>query len=80
MEIRDLRAFVAVIELHGMTRAARRLHVVQSAISQAVKRLEYESGLQLLERRPDGVHPTPAGCLYLGRVIAEQLRAALLTL
>jgi DNA-binding transcriptional LysR family regulator len=61
MELRDLRAFVAVLELGGMTRAARRLHLVQSAVSQAVKRLEDEYGLQLLERRSDGVHPTPAG-------------------
>jgi DNA-binding transcriptional LysR family regulator len=61
MELRDLRAFAAVLELRGMTRAARRLHVVQSAVSQAVKRLEQEYGLQLLERRSDGVHPTPAG-------------------
>jgi LysR family transcriptional activator of glutamate synthase operon len=61
MELRDLRAFAAVLELRGMTRAARRLHVVQSAVSQAVKRLEHEFGLQLLERRSDGVHPTPAG-------------------
>jgi lysophospholipase L1-like esterase len=28
----------------------------------------------------DGVHPTPAGCVYLGRVIATELRAALLAL
>ena len=61
MELRDLRAFAAVLELRGMTRAARRLHVVQSAVSQAVKRLEQEYGLQLLERRSDGVYPTPAG-------------------
>jgi DNA-binding transcriptional LysR family regulator len=61
MELRDLRAFAAVLELRGMTRAARRLHVVQSAVSQAVKRLEQEFGLQLVERRSDGVHPTQAG-------------------
>jgi DNA-binding transcriptional LysR family regulator len=61
MELRDLRTFASVIELRGMTRAARRLHVVQSAVSQAVKRLEQEYGLQLLERRSDGVYPTAAG-------------------
>jgi LysR family transcriptional regulator, nitrogen assimilation regulatory protein len=66
MELRDLRAFATVLELRGMTRAARRLHVVQSAVSQAVKRLEQEYGLQLLERRSDGVHPTAAG-IELGR-------------
>jgi DNA-binding transcriptional LysR family regulator len=61
MELRDLRAFAAVVELGGMTRAARRLHVVQSSVSQAVKRLESEFGLELLERRSDGVRPTAAG-------------------
>jgi DNA-binding transcriptional LysR family regulator len=61
MELRDLRAFAAVVELGGMTRATTRLHIVQSAVSQAVKRLEQEFGEQLLERRSDGVRPTPAG-------------------
>jgi DNA-binding transcriptional LysR family regulator len=61
MELRDLRAFVAVVDVAGMTRAAERLHVVQSAVSQAVKRLERELDLLLLERRPDGVRPTDAG-------------------
>lgn len=61
MELRDLRAFAAVVELGGMTRATKRLHIVQSAVSQAVKRLEHEFGEQLLERRSDGVRPTPAG-------------------
>ncbi len=66
MELRDLRTFATVLELRGMTRAARHLHVVQSAVSQAVKRLEQEYGLALLERRSDGVHPTAAG-VELGR-------------
>ena len=61
MELRDLRAFVTVVDLAGMTRAAERLHVVQSAVSQAVRRLERELDLVLLERRPDGVRPTEAG-------------------
>jgi DNA-binding transcriptional LysR family regulator len=61
MELRDLRAFSAVVELGGMTRATKRLHIVQSAVSQAVKRLEQEFGEQLLERRSDGVRPTPPG-------------------
>jgi DNA-binding transcriptional LysR family regulator len=63
MELRDLRAFAAVVELGGMTRATKRLHIVQSAVSQAVKRLEQEFGEQLLERRSDGVRPTPAGAV-----------------
>jgi DNA-binding transcriptional LysR family regulator len=61
MELRDLRAYVAVVELGGMTKAAKRLHVVQSSVSQAVKRLEVEYGIELLERRSNGVRPTAAG-------------------
>jgi len=57
-----------------MTRAARRLHVVQSTVSQAVKRLEQEYRLQLLERRSDGVYPTAAG-MALGEHAARVLDA-----
>lgn len=63
MELRDLTAFVTAVELGGMTRAAERLHLVQSAVSQAVRRLERETGVTLLERRPGGVRPTEAGAV-----------------
>jgi LysR family transcriptional regulator, nitrogen assimilation regulatory protein len=65
MEIRDLRTFVTTVELGGMTRAADRLHLVQSAVSASVKRLEREVGLMLLERRREGVRPTEAGAALL---------------
>ena len=61
MELRDLNAFLAVVDTGGFTRAAERLHLVQSAVSMAVKRLEREVDLALLERRPGGAVPTRAG-------------------
>jgi len=61
MELRDLEAFVACVELGSMTRAAERNHVVQSAVSQAVSRLERACGIRLLERQRGGVRPTEAG-------------------
>jgi DNA-binding transcriptional LysR family regulator len=64
MELRDLRAFATTVEVGAITRAAERLHLVQSAVSQAVKRLERELGVVLLDRRPDGVRPTEAGALF----------------
>ncbi|TCV91106.1 DNA-binding transcriptional LysR family regulator [Luteibacter rhizovicinus] len=45
-----LRAFVAVKEAGGFTRAAQRLHLTQSAISHQIRRLEEQVGRQLLYR------------------------------
>jgi DNA-binding transcriptional LysR family regulator len=50
MEFRELSAFVAVVEEGGMSAAARRLHVSQSALSQTVSALERELGVTLLQR------------------------------
>jgi DNA-binding transcriptional LysR family regulator len=61
MELRDLRTFVQVTDSGSMSAAAEQLHLVQSAVSQAVGRLERELDLRLLERSPSGVRPTPAG-------------------
>jgi DNA-binding transcriptional LysR family regulator len=45
-----LRAFVAVNETGGFTRAAQRLHLTQSAISHQIQRLEEQIGRPLLYR------------------------------
>ena len=54
----------AAIDSGTITAAAGELHLVQSAVSRATKRLEDEFGLTLLERTPDGVTPTPAGAYF----------------
>ena len=61
MTLDDLRVFVAVCEAENLSAVARDLACSQSAVSQHVKRLERETGLVLLERRPRGVAPTGAG-------------------
>jgi len=65
MDFRELSAFVAVVEEGGMSAAARRLHVSQSALSQTVSALERELGVTLLERTSTGVRPTEAGTTLL---------------
>ena len=65
MELRELNAFVAVVEEGGMSAASRRLHVSQSALSQTVSALERELGVTLLERTSTGVRPTEAGTTLL---------------
>jgi DNA-binding transcriptional LysR family regulator len=78
MELRDINAFVTVVDTGGFTRAAERLHLVQSAVSMAVKRLEREVDLVLLERRPRGAMPTPAGAALAdhGRIILNSVARA----
>jgi DNA-binding transcriptional LysR family regulator len=65
MEIRELRAFVAVAEAGGMSAAARRLHVSQSALSQTIQSLERQLGVQLLVRDHAGARPTDTGNVLL---------------
>ena len=63
MELRQCRYFVAVVDAKSITSAARKLHVVQSAVSHQVARLEEELQATLLERTRSGVVPTEAGRL-----------------
>ncbi len=59
MDLRQIRCFVAVYEERSFTRAAMRLHVVQSAVSAMVRQLEGLRDIRLFERMPLGVAPTP---------------------
>ena len=60
-EIADLVAFVAVAEERSFTRAAQRLGMAQSALSQIVRRTEERLGMRLLSRTTRSVAPTEAG-------------------
>lgn len=60
-EMADLTAFVAVAEERSFTRAATRLGMSQSALSQIVRRLEANLALRLLSRTTRSVAPTEAG-------------------
>src|ERR671916_701738 len=67
MELRQLRAFVQVANAGTFTRAAEELHLAQSAVSQAVGRLEAELGFELLRRTSRGVELTEAGAVVFER-------------
>ena len=61
MELRHLNVFCAVIESGGFTRAATKLYVAQSAVSNQIRQLERELGTVLFKRHPSGVRPTQSG-------------------
>jgi DNA-binding transcriptional LysR family regulator len=57
----DLRALVAVAREHSFTKAAAKLGVSQSALSQTIRQLEAQLGVRLLTRTTRSVSPTEAG-------------------
>lgn len=69
IELRHLRYFLAVVEHMHFGHAAEQLHISQPPVSRAIRQLEDELDVQLLERGQGGVSTTDAG-----KVFAEQAR------
>lgn len=85
MELYQLRTFVAVAEEGNFTRAGKRVHATQPAVSAHIKALEEELGVRLFDRVPRGVELTSAGAQLvqdaievLGAASALQARAVTL--
>src|SRR5712664_233697 len=79
MDIRQLKAFVAIAESGTFTAGAARVHVTQAAISMQIRQLETETGARLFIRAPRRVILTEAGEKLLDRayVILREHDAAL---
>ena len=72
MEIRQIQLFVALAEEKSFTKAAKRMHIVQSGMSNSLKELEQDLGVVLCERNTRKVTLTASGQTFL-----EHARASL---
>ena len=68
LDLNDLKAFVAVARERSFTRAAARLSVSQSALSQTLSGLEAQLGIRLIARTTRSVAPTDAGERFLDAI------------
>jgi DNA-binding transcriptional LysR family regulator len=78
MELRNVRAFVAVADERHFGRAAANLNLTQPALSLRIQVLERELGIQLLQRNAREVHLTPAGealLIHAKALVQEEDRA-----
>ena len=66
LDLELLRAFVAVADCGGFHRAAERLNLTQSTVSQQIKRLELETERPLFRRTTRSVALTDDGEMLLG--------------
>lgn len=70
MDLRSLRAFTEVVRQGGFSRAAKTVFATQSTVSKAVKQLEDEIGMPLLDRQAPGTTPTAAGEIVYRRALS----------
>jgi LysR family transcriptional regulator for metE and metH len=75
LDSKDLRLVHAIATYGGVTKAAKRLHLSQSAVSHALARLEQRLGVALFQRMGRSLQPTPVGrhLLERARPILEEL-------
>ncbi len=65
MTIHQLKIWTTVAKHQSMTKAADELHIRQPSVTQQIKALEREYGLNLYTVNGRGIEPTPAGRILL---------------
>lgn len=78
MDLRQIEYIVKIADEGGVTRAAEKLFISQSALNQQLLKLEEELGIQLFHRRKHDFRPTDAGEVYIkyGREILQKRQEA----
>lgn len=79
LDIRQLTAFLAIVQAGSLGRAAQALHITQPALSRSVRQLEEKVGVPLFERHSKGMVLTPYGQALLphAKLLKEESALAL---
>lgn len=78
MDLKELTYLVVLAEERSVSKAAERLFMAQSSLSQFLQQTERELGARLFVRTARGIRPTPGGELFIGRlrrILADYERA-----
>ncbi len=75
MDLKQIQYFIALFEDGSVTRAAKRLNIVQPALSMQIAKLEDELKQTLFERGAHGMTPTAAGRLMYRLYFADHARS-----
>ena len=77
LELRHLRTLMALQETGSVSRAAKRVHLTQSALSHQLKTLQDHYGLSIVQRRGQSVELTDAGkhLVILAEKVLEEIQA-----
>jgi len=79
LNVHQLNVFVIAAETLNFTQTAKRLHLTQSSVSQHIKSLENQLGVQLFERKGRSLEMTDAGVVLLPmarEIVADSIRVA----
>ena len=68
LNLRHLRAFLEVLDLKSISKASLKVFLSQSAITQAIAKLEIELSTSLFYRQAEGMLPTESGLIFAFRV------------
>ena len=68
LNLRHLRVFLEVLDSQSISKASERVFLSQSAITQAIAKLEIELETSLFHRQAEGMSPTETGLIFAFRV------------
>ena len=68
MDLRDFKYLIALEEEGSVSKAAERLYMAQSSLSQFLQQTESELGVKLFLRTSKGIRPTPNGEIFIGHL------------